>query len=61
LQIEVRQIIEDLEEELENKNNLENILEFTKKLIQIESTPLKVLTAASGWQSRLPFGVGGQR
>ena len=44
---EVRQIIEDLEEELENKNNIENILEFTKKLIQIESTPLKVLTAAS--------------
>ncbi|KAI2506064.1 hypothetical protein MHU86_8385 [Fragilaria crotonensis] len=44
---EVRQIVEELEEELENKNNLENILEFTRKLIQIESTPLKVLTAAS--------------
>lgn len=44
---EVRQIVEELEEELENKNNLENILQFTKKLIQVESTPLKVLTAAS--------------
>ena len=44
---EVGQIVEELEEELENKNNLENILEFTKKLIQVESTPLKVLTASS--------------
>ena len=44
---EVRQIVEDLEEELENKNNLENILGFTKKLMQIESTPFKVLTGSS--------------
>lgn len=43
----VRALVDELEEELENKNNLESILGFTKKLIQLESTPLKQLTATT--------------
>lgn len=43
----VQAIVDQLEEELMNKNNLESILGFTKRLIQLESTPLKQLTATT--------------